>query len=254
MLTLIGNIIQFRLRYTTSGPARIATRRQMFKSGAINISASALFVLAPVAASAENVVGTPAVVDGDTLSIGDTIVRIAGIDAPETDQHCIRDNGDRWNCGKAAGTELKQAIGANPVACKGTERDRYGRLLAKCRIGRIDIGAWLVTRGLAIAYVEYEDTYIKQEAQAKRDKRGIWSGSFDTPQKHRQRKWRFAEKQAPDDRCPIKGNINRKGVRIYHVPWSRAYNTTKINTERGERWFCDEQQAIDAGWRPPRQG
>jgi len=193
--------------------------RRLTLCGAVSV----LLVLIPFATHAESVVGKPTVVDGDTLSIGDTIVRISGIDAPETDQHCVRDNGDRWNCGKAAGTELKQAIGDNTVTCSGNDRDRYGRLLATCRIGRTDIGAYLVTRGLAVAYVKYEDTYQKQESQAKRSRRGIWSGSFDMPQQHRQRKWALAE-------------------------------NTKINTERGERWFCDEQQAIDAGWRPPRQG
>lgn len=60
------------------------------------------------------------------------------------------------------------------------------------------------------------------------------------------------EKPAPPD-CRIKGNINRDGERIYHVPGkSRWYTRTCINRP-GERWFCSEAEARAAGWRPPRR-
>jgi len=49
------------------------------------------------------------------------------------------------------------------------------------------------------------------------------------------------------------GNINSKGERIYHTPWgSRSYDRTEINSAKGERWFCDEAEAVAAGWRAPR--
>ncbi len=49
--------------------------------------------------------------------------------------------------------------------------------------------------------------------------------------------------------CLIKGNVSRKGDRIYHVPGDRTYSRVRMNEERGERWFCTEEQAIAAGWR-----
>lgn len=49
--------------------------------------------------------------------------------------------------------------------------------------------------------------------------------------------------------CVIKGNISSSGEKIYHVPGQRYYNQTKINIGAGERWFCTEKEAIDAGWR-----
>jgi hypothetical protein len=52
--------------------------------------------------------------------------------------------------------------------------------------------------------------------------------------------------------CRIKGNINDKGDRIYHVPGSDSYERTGISTSRGERWFCTEEEARKAGWRAPR--
>jgi len=52
----------------------------------------------------------------------------------------------------------------------------------------------------------------------------------------------------------IKGNVNRKDERIYHTPWgSRHYGRTRINTAKGERWFCSEREALDAGWRVPER-
>ncbi len=51
------------------------------------------------------------------------------------------------------------------------------------------------------------------------------------------------------DQCHIKGNINRKGERIYHMPGQQAYSVTRINPTRGERWFCSEVEASAAGWR-----
>jgi hypothetical protein len=53
--------------------------------------------------------------------------------------------------------------------------------------------------------------------------------------------------------CPIKGNISRKGRRIYHVPGQRDYEKTKITVSKRERWFCSEAEAQAAGWKPAKQ-
>lgn len=50
--------------------------------------------------------------------------------------------------------------------------------------------------------------------------------------------------------CVIKGNISFEGgEKIYHLPGQKYYNQTKINPVYGERWFCSEEEARDAGWR-----
>ena len=54
-------------------------------------------------------------------------------------------------------------------------------------------------------------------------------------------------------RAPAKGNINRKGERIYHTPGQQAYSVTRINPTAGERWFCSEAEASAAGWRKALQ-
>jgi len=40
------------------------------------------------------------------------------------------------------------------------------------------------------------------------------------------------------------------GERIYHVPGGYYYDRTRISPSKGERWFCSEREALEAGWRP----
>ncbi len=54
----------------------------------------------------------------------------------------------------------------------------------------------------------------------------------------------------PGSDCDIKGNISRpSGEKIYHLPGQAFYNVTRIDLFRGERWFCSEEEAREAGWR-----
>ena len=52
--------------------------------------------------------------------------------------------------------------------------------------------------------------------------------------------------------CRIKGNISRRG-RIYHVPGGHYYGHPRIDTSKGECWFCSEAEARSAGWRRSRR-
>ncbi len=58
--------------------------------------------------------------------------------------------------------------------------------------------------------------------------------------------------EAPNPTCNIKGNVNSKKEKIYHMEGWRDYNRTDIKPEEGDRWFCIEQEAIDAGFRAPK--
>lgn len=60
----------------------------------------------------------------------------------------------------------------------------------------------------------------------------------------------------PKEACLIKGNINEKGEKIYHVPNTNPkgnvdafYDKTQIDESKGERWFCTKEEAQQAGWR-----
>ena len=54
----------------------------------------------------------------------------------------------------------------------------------------------------------------------------------------------------PFSSCQIKGNISpNTGERIYHMPSQEYYDETVVNSSNGERWFCSESDARNAGWR-----
>ena len=89
-------------------------------------------------------VGPATVVDGDTLDVGGTRVRLHGVDAPESGQSCV-DQGARWPCGRRATRALAGRLGGRTVVCEERDRDRYGRIVAVCRQGGRDINAWLVS-------------------------------------------------------------------------------------------------------------
>ena len=84
---------------------------------------------------------------------------------------------------------------------------------------------------------------------------GIWAGSFVMPWDWRrgQRIVPPATGQTRPQGCDIKGNINARGERLYHVPGGRWYDQTRIDESRGQRWFCSEEEARAAGWRRSRQ-
>ena len=66
------------------------------------------------------------------------------------------------------------------------------------------------------------------------------------------RRWvRLPTHEIRPDGCTIKGNINPKGRRIYHVPGSASYGQTIIDESKGERWFCSDDEARAAGWVKP---
>lgn len=199
-------------------------------------------------AHADRISGIARLIDGDTLAIGEQIVRLADIDAPETRQTCADARG-RYACGEQATKALQRMIGSLPVECAGEAYDTYDRLIAHCRTERMDLNREMVQQGWAVAYLQYGDTYLTEELDAAKSARGIWRGAFQRPAEYRKAQWTVAQQDHPDG-CPIKGNISDNG-RIYHTPWSRHYARTRINTAQGERWFCSEAEALQAGWRAP---
>jgi endonuclease YncB( thermonuclease family) len=138
----------------------------------------ALFLSGPALA---DLTGIPRVIDGDTIVISGTHIRLVGIDAPEMRQICWRGDGRAWACGLAAKDRLAAKIGGQPVTCEDQGLDRYGRTLGRCRLGDIDLQAWLVREGLAVSFRRYSHAYDRDEENAKFARIGLWSGGFDLP-------------------------------------------------------------------------
>ena len=215
--------------------------------GSVSIAAS-VHVTARTEATSGSLTGDVRVIDGDTIAIGETRIRLEGIDAPETAQTCKRKWFGTWPCGTAATEALSRLIGSKPVSCEPGGLDKYGRTLAVCFVDGHDINAQMVRQGYAWAFVRYSTSYVKEEAAAKAEGLGIWQGEAMPAWEFRAKRWAAVEQQTPEG-CAIKGNVTRNG-RIYHMPWSPWYAQIRIEPDKGKRWFCTEAEAIAAGWRP----
>ena len=54
----------------------------------------------------------------------------------------------------------------------------------------------------------------------------------------------------PSQQCEhIVEDLMFVATRIYHEPVGASYPKTRIDTAKGERWFCTEAEARVAGWR-----
>jgi len=134
----------------------------------------------PTTSMAADITGAARVVDGDTIDVGTTRIRLWGIDAPESKQLCQRD-GAEWMCGRDAALALERWIGQRTVSCEEKARDRYGRTVGLCRVDGDDVSAWMVSNGYAVAFRRYSADYIALEEKALEQRRGIWSSEFQMP-------------------------------------------------------------------------
>ncbi len=216
----------------------------MFKRAAL---AACLALAIPASAQGNYLAGNYTVIDGDTMMLEGRSVRLQGIDAPESDQSCER-GGASWNCGAAATDALASLVTGERVTCSIVGQDAYGRDLGVCASRSFDLNATMVEEGWAVAYRTYSAEYVPQEVRAKAARKGIWSSQFTLPEFHRSAQRNASSTQAVvsdhDGSCTIKGNRNRKGQWIYHLPWMPYYAPT-----RAEDIFCTEAAARAAGYR-----
>jgi endonuclease YncB( thermonuclease family) len=135
----------------------------------------------PSIQSERRIAGAARVVDGDTLIIHGTSIRLNGIDAPEWAQSCEM-KGREYRCAEQATRALTALLAGRTTECIEVTRDRYQRIVARCHVGSIDIGGWMVEHGWAIAYRRYSLDYVEAEMRARSEKAGLWAGTFVEPE------------------------------------------------------------------------
>jgi len=190
------------------------------------------------------------VVDGDTfeLSSGEK-VRLIGVDTPET----VKPNTPVQPYGKEASDYSKELLTGQKVTLKFDVgiKDKYDRLLAYVYMpdGSF-VNEKLVREGYARIMtippnVAHADLFLEAEREAREQNRGLWAlGDTNTSDETKQS---AQPTEAPEGKL-IKGNINSKGEKIYHVPGSANYERTKP-----EEWFATEEEAQAAGYRAPKR-
>ena len=212
-------------------------------------SLSALTFLPP---ESREISGRARAVSGNTLRIDGQLVKLEGIEAPDPNQVCQKTGGKRWSCGSSARSALARALGRRRIVCSvtgGAGNDKPA--LGNCKVGEKDVAAELVRAGHVFADSGLFSAYANEEREAEEKKAGLWVGKVERPEEWRARRWEEAKSAAPDG-CPIKGEVTY-GRRVYLLPWSPRYDRARINKRRGERWFCSEEEAKAAGWKPKQR-
>ena len=112
-----------------------------------------------------------AVLDGDTLRVGDQVVRLGGIVAPARGSTCQGADRTAVDCGAEAANKLASLVRGNAVDCTVSGHDVRGRPVAFCMAGGKTLNAALVQDGWAKA----ETADLREpETSARAAGRGIW--------------------------------------------------------------------------------
>jgi endonuclease YncB( thermonuclease family) len=135
------------------------------------------------------VTGPPRVIDGDTVEVQGTVIRLQGIDAPELGQSC-RIGARPYDCGRIARTALLDLTAGATVTCKlapagsegaspedGGPDGRNGR----CRADGYDLSEGMAYTGWALALRRVSQSYLAFEERARAAGRGLWKGRFVAP-------------------------------------------------------------------------
>ena len=195
------------------------------------------------------------VVDGDTIDIdmdGTTQrIRFIGVNTPETVHpekavECFGEEASKYTKEKLTGKEV--SIETDDSQDK---YDKYNRMLAYVFLDDENINLSLIKNGYAYEYTynvpyKYQAEFKAAQKYAEENEKGLWApNACKTEEKE--------VKEKDTSNCNIKGNISSKGEKIYHLPGQQYYNSTKIDTSKGERWFCNEKEAQAAGWRKSKR-
>lgn len=206
--------------------------------------------------------------DGDTIDVEkDNIrytVRLLGIDTPELHKpdypiECFANEAKLF---------LEKLILYKQVKLvKDVEdTDRYDRKLRYVFINEKNINKILVENGFSYLFSNPKNVLYYKELNsalkyAMNSKKGLWKYCLGSDIRVEQNfkennidySFQNGEKTKliteATEECKIKGNVNSKKERIYHLSDSASYAKIVINLSEGDQIFCSEAEAIKNGFR-----
>ena len=201
------------------------------------------------------------VYDGDTVQAGKYKIRLIWMDAPEGlyEGSEIKDY-KFYGCPELATKYANEKLLNKKILfCQdrsNQEHDKYGRKLRYAMIeengSKKPFSYFAIEKGYAkrYAYASYiwKEKFKSLEQEAKTKQIGIWTKECqqkDLDIKKSNNKCGLLEEKKD---CKIKGNISSKWKYLYYNIGDNNYNRVKININKGERWFCTEQEAKNCGW------
>ncbi|WP_338107437.1 thermonuclease family protein [Bradyrhizobium yuanmingense] len=114
-------------------------------------------------AVASDLTGRASIIDGDTLEIRGSLIRLWGIDAPEHDQLCRGADSTPYHCGAKAANKLDRFIVGRPVSCSRVATDRHRRTVAVCSVDGVDLAGWLVSQGHALDWPRFSTAKYRNQ-------------------------------------------------------------------------------------------
>ncbi|POZ57951.1 SPBc2 prophage-derived endonuclease YokF [Lysinibacillus sphaericus] len=216
------------------------------------------------------------IIDGDTIRIkyngSSEKIRFLLVDTPETNHKTL----GVQPFGPEAKEFTKQLLAGQDTVYLEFDvsyRDKYKRLLAYVYTkDGISVQEQLLKNGLArVAYIyepntKHVDWFKSIQKTAQQSAIGIWSvEDYVTNSGYDKEAYNNAVKEenpenpskaskdesnniSSKENCTIKGNVNSKGNKIYHMPGQRDYDNTVA-----EEMFCTKEDAEAAGFIPARQ-
>jgi micrococcal nuclease len=201
------------------------------------------------------------IVDGDTIDVslnGKTErIRLIGINTPET-----VDPRKPVECfGREASDKAKVLLSGKKVYLEADlisgERDKYDRLLRYVFLeDGTSFNLLMIKEGYAYEYTydvpyKYQAEFKAAQKEAETNKAGLWGDSVcqNTTSTSGVTTTSATTQTNGISTCTIKGNIGSTKEKIYHMIGCGSYAKTTIDESKGEKWFCTEKEAVDAGWR-----
>ena len=118
------------------------------------------------------------IVDGETIGLGERIVRLDGVAAPARGDACRSPTGESFDCGGAAAAALTRLVAGQAVNCRIVGQDSFGRGLGQCQAAGADLNRALVGGGFAVAT---SNALRSQEAMARQAGQGLWANGAGAP-------------------------------------------------------------------------
>lgn len=204
-------------------------KKRMMTAGVLGATALATLLMAQILLKKTSY-EVERIVDGDTfVTTENQMIRFSGIDAPEME-----------NCdGKEAKEALEKLILNKKLYLKVIYRDGLNRLISDVYGDNGLVSAKMVRLGMAY-YTQsgIQSTELDEaENEARTKKLGVYSP-------------KCTQLTNPvNPKCVIKANKRMgSGEKIYHFPGCGQYNNTLVQLSLGDRWFCTEAEANQAGF------
>ncbi len=202
-----------------------------------------------ISESEANLVSVVRVIDGDTIVVdGDVHVRLLGIDAPEAGDCFYEESKDALvNLVDGEEVRLEKDI---------SDKDNFGRLLRYVFLeNNLFVNDSLLEEGYADVLPSGQDLLYRRlltssRNQAITQRQGMW-GACENQEEEAETIFPLEKNDVPtDSECLIKGNISEHGYgRTYFSPGDPNYDTVKVSFDKGEQFFCTEQEAEAAGYK-----